>query len=224
MVRGRSIELAAEQAEMKKSRWTIEKRQEFWKSDDGCTMITGMVREGMKPADIAMRIGISPSTFARWMEKFPEIDKAVREGSELNDYRVENALLRSALGYKSKHTTVTTVMRYGKVVETQRVDEEVDVPPNVKAINTWLYNRRPEQWQPESKIAGSDSDSDGALEVEVVRVDEASSRDNADMAAEAKTERQKMIDELSTDPDGDQSDPDWWPEDWEDEDDWGEDE
>ena len=48
--------------------------------------------------------------------RYIEIDKTLEE--KLVSTEKENALLKSALGYKTKEVKVTTTMRYGKVVET----------------------------------------------------------------------------------------------------------
>lgn len=237
-LRGELIESANIDNAVKESNWKFEKRLEFWKSKEGTTLITGWIREGYKPSDIARKIGITPGTFIRWVRENESIYKAIREGSELNDFRVENALLKNALGYKAKNTTVTTIMRYGKVVETQIVEEEVDVAPNVNAQKVWLYNRKPKQWIPESKISG-DSNEDELIEVEIIRLDNVVDADEqVEFDELSRNERKKMLDDLSdseysdeeidsiygeintTDPD----DPDYWPEDWDesDSDDWDE--
>lgn len=194
MSKSSDIERIAMKSERKTARWGIEKRIEYWRSEEGCTLISGWTREGYRPADIAARIGISPGTFIKWMERYEEIDKAVREGSELNDYRVENALLKNALGYTARNVTVTTIIRHGKVVETQRVVEEQDVAPNVNAQKVWLYNRRPKQWIPESKLGG-EVDEDSSLSVEILRMEPGD--DNEEFRARSAAERSQLLDELS---------------------------
>lgn len=212
------IERAAEKAETQRLRRGIERRLEYWRSEEGQTLITGMVREGMRAADIAKRIGITPSRFSQWMAKYEEIDKAVREGSELNDYRVENALLKSALGYKAKNVTITSTYRYGKLVETTRTEEEVDVAPNINAQKTWLFNRRPSQWVPESKIAGVDDDDDGTIQVEVINMATVDQDEEEDLEKQALGNAVKEL-ASGTDKDVDDAvvDLDYWPDDWEDE-------
>ena len=71
----------------------------------------------------------------------------MRNGKEIVDYKVENALLKAALGYKTKEVKVTTTMRYGKVVETIKEVTEKEQAPNVTAIQTWLYNRCKSKWK-----------------------------------------------------------------------------
>ena len=219
LVLDRSIEAGAEIAELARAAWPMEKRLDYWKSEEGCTLISGFVRDGMKPRDIARAIGITPATFVKWMNEYEEINKAVRDGSAIADYQVENALLKSALGYKAKNVTVTTVIRYGKVVETQKVEEEVDVAPNVNAQKIWLYNRKPGNWMPDSKIAGIDDSDDDVLQVEVINA--VSADEDEDFDSGEASDRRELIKELK-EADPDEVDLDAWPDDWDEEvDDWG---
>lgn len=219
MASSKQVESAAEALELSRSKWKLERRAGYWRSSEGCTLIAGFVRDGLKPADIAKAIGVSPSTFVNWLTKYDEIAAAVKEGSELNDYKVENALLRSALGHKAKNVTVTSTYRYGKLVETQRIEEEVEVEPNIAAIKTWLYNRRPGTWLPESKIAAEDDGSDSVIQVEITN---AIAESSDEVGSNLSDGRKQLADELgelkeeyaSSDPGG----LDYWPEDWEDDD------
>lgn len=118
-----------------------------WLEDDGLMLIECWSRDGYTIEDIANKIGVEKKTIYDWRANYPEIDTALRNGREIVDYKVENALLKSALGYKKKEVKVTTIMRYGKVVETTREVTESEQAPNVNAIQTWLYNRQKEKWK-----------------------------------------------------------------------------
>ncbi len=45
-------------------------------------------------------MGINPKTLYDWMAKYPEIAEAISQGKEIIDRKVENALLKRALGYE----------------------------------------------------------------------------------------------------------------------------
>lgn len=125
-------------------------RQTFadWcKDDDNLLLVESWTRDGYTITDIANRLGISATLITRARREVPEFDAALRVGRELVDYKVENALLRVALGYKTKEVKVTTTMRYGKVVETIKEVTEKEQAPNVSAIQTWLYNRQKDKWR-----------------------------------------------------------------------------
>lgn len=125
-------------------------RQTFadWcKDDNNLLLVESWTRDGYTITDIANRLGISATLITRARREVPEFDAALRVGRELVDYKVENALLRVALGYKTKEVKVTTTMRYGKVVETIKEVTEKEQAPNVSAIQTWLYNRQKDKWR-----------------------------------------------------------------------------
>lgn len=118
-----------------------------WLEEDNLMLLEAWARDGYTMEDIANRIGIDRSTIYDWQTKYPEIAQALRRGREIVDYMVENALLKSALGYKTKEVKVTTVMRYGKVVETTKEVTDKEQAPNVSAIQMWLYNRSKDKWK-----------------------------------------------------------------------------
>lgn len=119
-----------------------------WLEPDGLLLLESWARDGMTVEQVAAKVGIHPSTLRGWMAKYPEIKKAVNNGRELVDYKVENALLKSALGYKTKEVKVITTIRNGKIVKEEKEVVDKEFAPSVGAIQTWLYNRRPDKWKP----------------------------------------------------------------------------
>ena len=142
-----------------------------WLEEDNLMLLECWARDGYTFQDIANKIGIGISTLRAWRVQYPEIDKALKAGREIIDYKVENALLKSALGYKTKETKVTTIMRHGKVVETQTETTEKEQAPNVSAIQCWLYNRLPKKWKNMNSRANilDDMDEDTSIQVIVTR-------------------------------------------------------
>ena len=69
-----------------------------WLEDDNLMLIECWARDGMTESDIANRIGIGTSTLSLWKRQYEEIRNALKKGKEIVDYKVENALLKSALG------------------------------------------------------------------------------------------------------------------------------
>lgn len=142
-----------------------------WITDDGLLLLESWSRDGYTLVDIANKIGIDKDTFLRWKDRYPEIRQAVAKGKELVDYQVENALLKSALGYKTKEVKVTTTMRYGKVVETIKEVTDKEVAPSVPAIQMWLYNRNKDKWKNmnNAKTVFDDMEEDSSIEITVTR-------------------------------------------------------
>lgn len=120
---------------------------EEWLEEDNLMLLECWARDGYTFQDIANRIGISISTLRAWRAQYPEIDSVLKKGREIIDYKVENALLKSALGYHTKEVKVTTTIRFGKTVETIKEVTDKEQAPNVSAIQCWLYNRLPNKWK-----------------------------------------------------------------------------
>ena len=142
-----------------------------WLEEDHLMLLECWARDGYTFEDVANRIGISSTTLRWWRKQYPEIDKALKAGREIIDYKVENALLKSALGYKTKEVKVTTTYRNGKVVETIKEVTDKEQAPNVSAAQCWLYNRLPKKWKNMNSRANilDDMDEDTSIQVIVTR-------------------------------------------------------
>lgn len=153
-----------------------------WLEEDNLMLLECWARDGYTYQDIANRIGIDISTLKAWRIKYPDIDKALRTGREIIDYKVENALLKSALGYRTKETKVITVMKQGRVIETRSETTEREMAPNVSAAQCWLYNRLPKKWKNMNSRANilEDLDEDTSIQVTVTRASASSKQDAND--------------------------------------------
>ena len=158
-----------------------------WLEEDNLMLLECWARDGYTFQDIANRIGISISTLRMWRVKYPDIDNALKKGREIIDYKVENALLKSALGYKTKEVKVTTTMRQGKVVETIKEVTDKEQAPNVSAIQCWLYNRLPNKWKKNRDQIIDLNDEDTKIQVTVTRANTSqSTKAQQDETAEEK--------------------------------------
>lgn len=219
-----------------------------WLEEDNLMLIECWARDGYTFQDIANRIGVSISTLRMWRGQYPEINDALKKGREIVDYKVENALLKSALGYKTKEVKVTTTMRYGKVVETVKEVTDKEQAPNVSAIQCWLFNRLPDKWKRNRDNLIELNEEDTKIQVTVTRasqltkpnaqhddtVDEewqdevnqsieirSMTEEEQKEAAKKKAQNAKQNDSnLATkvESEANDEDLDYWPDDWEDED------
>ena len=125
-----------------------------WVTEDGLAKIAGWARDGLVNDQIAQQIGIHPSTLYDWQNKYPEIAEALKQGKEVVDRQVENALLKRALGYEYEEVKMIATENGGKRVEKTRKQ----VLPDVTAQIFWLKNRKPEEWRDrkETEITGKD--------------------------------------------------------------------
>ena len=166
-----------------------------WLEEDNLMLLECWARDGYTFQDIANRIGISINTLRAWRAQYPEIDSALKKGREIIDYKVENALLKSALGYKTKEVKVTTTIRFGKTVETIKEVTDKEQAPNVSAIQCWLYNRLPNKWKKNRDQLIELDDEDTKIQVTVTR---ASTSQSAITQQDETVEDKEWQDGLST--------------------------
>lgn len=104
-----------------------------------------LAREGFTDAQIAVRLGVSASTFYSYRQKYRDFLEALAEGRNELDLNVENRLMDLVLGRCVVTTTVTDDL--GRTKTTTRT-----VPPNLKAIIYWLEKRVYVRDQPPAEI------------------------------------------------------------------------
>lgn len=215
---------------------------EDWLQEDNLMLLECWSRDGYTLTDIATRIGITFERLRQWRKRYPEIDKALKQGREIIDYKVENALLKSALGYPTREVKVTTVIRRGQVIETIKETTDKEQSPNVSAIQCWLFNRLPDKWKKNRDNIIDLDDKDTSIQVTVLRASnneteqskQGESWSNSvnqsvvirnkteeEIEAEKKAKQAVPEDEHATkvtysEEDGTE-DLDYWPDDWEDE-------
>lgn len=188
--------------------------------EDTLILIEGLARDGYTNQDIALRLGIDPSVLYNAKRTRPEINAAINRGKQVVDYKVENALLKSALGYKTKETKVTTIMRYGKVVEEQTETLEKEVAPNSISCQVWLYNRCPDKWK-RNRDKVLEDEEEATIQVTVKRAtDESELDENESWSDVNKTVTVKNKKQRRNDNKKESKDLDYWPEDWTDEEEW----
>jgi transposase len=119
-------------------------RKPAFTRDELIEQVTRYTAEGLNQAQIAQVMNVHPNTFTKWKKQYPEIEGALKEGKELLIGRVENALVRRALGFRS-NTEKTIVSYYGKEDgqgKTKRVERHIsierDVAPDLAAIKTLM--------------------------------------------------------------------------------------
>ena len=119
-------------------------RKKFWLSEEGLTLIAGWRRNGVPLTKIATDyVGVSKTGFFGWYKESDELRKACAVSLEVANSSVESALLKRATGYT--YTEKTWELIEGEL-RVSRVTEK-HVPPDVKAILSWLYNRLPGSWR-----------------------------------------------------------------------------
>lgn len=187
-------------------------------NEDTLILIEGLARDGYTNQDIAHRLGIEPSVLYNAKRERPEINEAINRGKQIVDYKVENALLKSALGYKTKETKVTTIMRYGKVVEEQTETLEKEVAPNSISCQVWLYNRCPDKWK-RNRDKLLEDEEEATIQVTVKRATDDSEEENETWSDVNKTVTVKNRKQKENNNKKEVEGRDYWPDDWEEEED-----
>lgn len=160
-------------------------------------------------SDICTRMGVSYNTFITWRNKYPQIDEAIKDGKEIVDYRVENALLRVALGYTT--TDVKTIISPpdkdgNRKIRVEKTEKEI--PPNPTAIMCWLNNRKPEQWKRNRDMMQTE-DRDNNIVVNIIRNDD---KDKEKWTANTNKTTAKAVQKVNAKKA--EEDLDYWPDDW----------
>ena len=115
-----------------------------WLTPEGLILVEGWARDGLIDEQIAKNMNVAYSTFRDWKKKFPALSAALKNGKEVVDRQVENALLKTAIGYVYEEETVTNA---GNVVVVKKYSK-----PNTTAQIFWLKNRKRGQWTDKSEV------------------------------------------------------------------------
>lgn len=100
-----------------------------------------------KDPDLADALGIAVSTLKNWKNKYPDFLAAIKEGKEQVDRQVEDALLKTCLGYdyEKEEIEVHTSDRGGEYQKKKTTT--MHVSPDPTAIIFWLTNRKRDTWK-----------------------------------------------------------------------------
>lgn len=126
-----------------------------WITEEGLLTLEGWARDGLTDEQIATNIGIRRETLYDWKKKHPNISNALKKGKEVVDRQVENALLKTALGFHFKEEMTTPE---GEVVEVTKYHK-----PNTTAQIFWLKNRKPADWRDKQEIEQTNKNIDITL-------------------------------------------------------------
>lgn len=127
-------------------------------------IIEGMCRDGAKDIDICEYLGISYNAFYRWISEHPEFDEAIKNGREVVDRKVENALLKRCLGFEYYEKKLIKVK--GEIVREEKIKKYS--PPDVTACCVWLNNRKPDQWK-RNRDNYTINETDSGIQINIIK-------------------------------------------------------
>lgn len=93
--------------------------------------------------EIADFLEVSPKTIWDWKYNYPEFREALQLGKDEADERVVKALYNRAIGYSFDSEKV----HFDKDGLVSRADIVEHVPPDTRACQYWLNNRRRGEWK-----------------------------------------------------------------------------
>ena len=138
-------------------------KYEQWLTPEGLLKLEGWARDGLTDEQIAQKIGIHRDTLNEWKKKYSDISDTLKRGKEVVDLRVENALLKRALGYE--YEEVSEKYESGTLPEKKVTKKQV--VPDTTAQIFWLKNRRPDKWKDKQDVQVS-----GELKTEKTKLDD----------------------------------------------------
>ena len=119
-------------------------KYEQWLTEDGLTRLQAWARDGLTDAQIAHNCGVNVKTLWDWKKKYDPICSALKEGKEVVDQQVENALFKSACGYEYEEVTTEYNVR-GDITSIKTIKKHQ--APNTVAQIYWLKNRKRDIWK-----------------------------------------------------------------------------
>lgn len=96
---------------------------------------------------LAKAFNICVATLNNWKQDYPKFLASIKEGKEIADAEIANALFHRAKGYS--HPDIDIKMYEGQIIETPLVKH---YPPDTGAIAFWLKNRQPDTWRDKKEI------------------------------------------------------------------------
>lgn len=111
-------------------------------------LIEAWARDGLTVDQISENLGIASGTLYEYQKQYPELIEALKNGREVIDAMVENALLKAALGYNYTEEELNKIT--GDPIELRKVAH-----PNTTALIFWLKNRKPKEWRDKQELEHS---------------------------------------------------------------------
>lgn len=119
-------------------------RKAFWLSEEGLTLIAGWRRQGISVVDVATKyVGVSKTAWFGWCRESEELRHTIAVSKDVANMKVEKSLLKRALGYEYVESTYELIEGEMRLVR----EHHRHMPPDTKAILSWLYNKMPSEWR-----------------------------------------------------------------------------
>ncbi len=120
-----------------------------WLSEEGLLKLEAFAKQGLTDSEIAKRMGVTVSTLNNYKKQYSKIDEALKNGGEYVDTKIENALIKRAIGYEYTEQVMERVLNKetGEYEFVLTKEMKKEVKPDISAQVFWLKNRRPDIWK-----------------------------------------------------------------------------
>lgn len=116
-------------------------------TESGLLRIESWASDGLLNKDIAANIGVAEGTFYNWINKYDEIDEALKRGREPVVRVIENALIKKAKGFEYEETTTEVWVDDDGNKRQQVKRHKRYSPPDTSAAIFLLKNYKPNKYR-----------------------------------------------------------------------------
>lgn len=114
--------------------------------------IIALCEQGKTDPEIAQELGIHVRTLANWKAGDLNLMQAMANAKAVADELVEMSLFKRATGYTYR---AIKFFQHEGCILAEEYDEHV--PPDTRAAEIWLRNRKPDKWRDKQEIEHSGS-------------------------------------------------------------------
>lgn len=132
----------------------------YYRSKEGLLELSSLSKSGKTDKEIARTIGVSYDTLRKWREKYPQINYVLSQTRDVVISMLENAALKSALGYTTTVLEPQVIKRdivnadgkmIGKEEYVMYVKRQIHVEPEIQMIQFLLKNMAPDKYKGDAK-------------------------------------------------------------------------
>jgi len=107
---------------------------------------------GKTNEEMCVLLSISPDSWYTYMKEHNELNSIVTAGKSVIDNRVENAVLKTALGFEYEEIKTILEEDHNGKKRTRIEKTKKYMPPNPTAQAFWLKNRKKDEWGDRKEI------------------------------------------------------------------------
>lgn len=116
--------------------------------------IMKMISDGKTETQVMKALSVSPATWSSYKKDHPELTAAIQYAKENTIHKVENSLIRAAVGYDYDEVEVSEIRgAEGELITRNIKTKTRHIPPSVPAAIFYLSNQAPERYMPPNRVS-----------------------------------------------------------------------